>query len=136
MLVDPSFDGTHNLNYTQVHNPPLVFNVETDPQETYPVNLAKNLMDMIEKQKAALTFQPNAINPAFGMKWALCCDVSTNCTCKKKCQFIKFKTLKKVSYEFERKLRIFRTPAAARRFVITPTWQPNSKILIGGTGVL
>ena len=77
------FDGTHNLNYTQVHNPPLVFNVETDPQETYPVNLAKTLMDMIEKQKAALTFQPNAINPAFGMKWALCCDVSTNCTCTK-----------------------------------------------------
>jgi hypothetical protein len=69
------------LNYTQWHDPPLIFNVEVDPQETYPVSLPQDVMDMIELQKKELTFMPNAIDPTFGMKWALCCNRNTNCTC-------------------------------------------------------
>ena len=77
------FDGTHKLNYTERHEPPLVFNVETDPQETYPITLPPNVMEIIELQKKAMTFRPNAIDPKFCMKYALCCDIRTNCTCTK-----------------------------------------------------
>ena len=75
------FDGTHKLNYTQRHDPPLIFNVEVDPQETYPVTLPQDVMNMIELQKKELTFIPNAIDPTFDMKYALCCNRKTNCTC-------------------------------------------------------
>ena len=77
------FDGTHDLNYTQRHDPPLVFNVNMDPQETYPVTLPAETMSLIEKQKEALSFHPAAIDPTYGMKWALCCNKHTNCTCNK-----------------------------------------------------
>ena len=53
-----------------------------DPQETYPLTLTNDVMEMIEKQKKEMTFQTTAIDPTFGMKWALCCSKVTNCTCE------------------------------------------------------
>ena len=38
-------------------------------------------LEKIEAEKKRLTFVPNAIDPRFGMEWALCCDMTTNCTC-------------------------------------------------------
>ena len=76
--------GTHTLNATVRHNPPLIFDVEQDPSESYPldvVDIDPLVLLRIEQQKQNLTFQPQAIDPRFVMKWALCCSVATNCTC-------------------------------------------------------
>lgn len=73
--------GTHELNMTVRHDPPLVFDVEMDPAESFPVLLSSEMYGEIERQKKDLTFVPNAIDPRFGMEWALCCDRVTNCTC-------------------------------------------------------
>jgi hypothetical protein len=72
------------LNYTVRHDPPLIYDVDVDPSESYniPYNEMNNsLLNMIIEQKKSLTFRANSIDPRFGMKWALCCDTKTNCTC-------------------------------------------------------
>ena len=73
--------GTHLLNQTMRHDPPLVFDVDSDPAEAFALTLSKEMLEKIEAEKKRLTFIPNAIDPRFGMEWALCCDRTTNCTC-------------------------------------------------------
>ena len=74
--------GSHQLNSTVRHDPPLVFDIEMDPGEAFPVLLDPLTMKKIQAQRKMKTFVPNAIDPTFGMEWALCCDRATNCTCK------------------------------------------------------
>ena len=78
--------GSHTLNHTVFHDPPLVFDVEQDPSEAYPLSpseLPAGLIDTVnEARKAHVeSFRIRAIDPRFGMKWALCCDRASNCTC-------------------------------------------------------
>ena len=78
--------GSHALNHTVFHDPPLVFDVEQDPSEAYPLSpseLPAGLIDTVnEARKAHVeSFRIRAIDPRFGMKWALCCDRASNCTC-------------------------------------------------------
>jgi arylsulfatase A len=80
--------GSHTLNHTVVHDPPLVFDVEQDPSEAYPLSeksgeLPAGLIDRVNRARKAHvdSFTTRAIDPRFGMQWALCCDRATNCTC-------------------------------------------------------
>ena len=77
--------GTHNLSNVVRHDPPLFFDVEQDPSESFLIqatDIAPEVWKMVQEQKKQLTFVPNAIDPRFGMQWALCCSVKTNCTCQ------------------------------------------------------
>ena len=80
--------GSHVLNQTTVHDPPLVFDVEQDPSEAYPLSeesgeLPSGLINRVSEARQAHmnSFKIKAIDPRFGMQWALCCDRATNCTC-------------------------------------------------------
>ena len=78
--------GSHTLQQTEYHNPPLVFDIEQDPSEAYPLSASELPSGLIDKVNAARkahveSVQIKAIDPRFGMKWALCCDRASNCTC-------------------------------------------------------
>lgn len=78
--------GTHYMNVTE-HDPPLVFDVQSDPAERYPLNVTSDLPDgvleIVEKQRADLIASTpiRHIDPRFGHEWALCCDWASNCSC-------------------------------------------------------
>ena len=73
--------------------PPLVFDVEADPAEAWPLDPPpEGLLAALADAKAAYEAQlaPTAIDPTFGYEWALCCGVgctpnedgSCECTCE------------------------------------------------------
>ena len=60
------------------HDPPLVFNVDADPAEAFPIaaeDLPPGTLDNFASAKAAYEagLAPTAIDPAWGYEWALCC---------------------------------------------------------------
>ena len=60
------------------HDPPLVFNVDADPAEAFPIaaeDLPPGTLDNFASAKAAYEagLAPTAIDPTWGYEWALCC---------------------------------------------------------------
>ena len=73
------------------HDPPLVFHVEEDPSEAYPLGPADLPAGFYERVATALAaekraLRPRAIDPAWGYPWALCCGYGCvppcQCTCE------------------------------------------------------
>ena len=72
------------------HDPPLVFDVDADPAEAFPVaadDLPPGALDAFASAKAAYEAQlaPTAIDPAWGYEWALCCGYGCemdDCECE------------------------------------------------------
>jgi arylsulfatase A-like enzyme len=71
-----------------LHDPPLVFDVEADPSEAFPLSdtvLPAGLLTRLGqgKAKAESLLQPTSISPAWGYAHALCCGIGCTapCTC-------------------------------------------------------
>ena len=73
------------------HDPPIVFDVEADPAEMYPLDPALDFLEAVAFAKAEYeaNLTPSAIDPTYGYEWALCCGIgctpneegSCECTC-------------------------------------------------------
>ena len=73
------------------HDPPIVFDVEVDPSEAFPLEeLPDGLLHNLTHEKSLYEAQlePIAIDPAYGYEWALCCgigctpDEDGSCACE------------------------------------------------------
>jgi len=68
------------------HDPPLLFNVEVDPSEEWPLPADQN-QDLIQKIKNAVAEHEKNVIPgkdqisAHNMEYAICCDKSNGCVC-------------------------------------------------------
>ena len=75
------------------HDPPLIFDVEADPSENFPLTpeqLPPGLLARLAADKAAAdkTMVLRSIDMRFGFEWALCCGVGCserNGTCSCRC---------------------------------------------------
>ena len=73
------------------HSPPLVFDVEADPEEAFPLppaSLPPALLAELAKRKAAYESQltPTAITSKWGYEYALCCGVGCTPPCVCQCK--------------------------------------------------
>ena len=70
------------------HDPPLVFDVEADPSEAYPLSEADGTLPagtvaaiLAHKADAEASLFVRSINMTFGDQWALCCSWATQPPC-------------------------------------------------------
>ena len=68
------------------HDPPLIFAIDSDPSEAYPLTRGGAVRPMVqqaEQLKAAYEagLVPRAIDARFGFEWALCCGVGCKAPC-------------------------------------------------------
>eukprot|EP01120_Amphizonella_sp_Union-15-10_P016758 TRINITY_DN9023_c0_g1_i1.p1 TRINITY_DN9023_c0_g1~~TRINITY_DN9023_c0_g1_i1.p1 ORF type:complete len:541 (+),score=80.30 TRINITY_DN9023_c0_g1_i1:52-1623(+) len=72
---------------TVVHNPPLLFNVQQDPSEAYPLDPSqyKDLLNILinAKNEWVKDFVFGHIPQGSGMEYAVCCNRSNGCVCNK-----------------------------------------------------
>ena len=70
------------------HDPPLLFDVDADPSEAFPLtDVPADTYELFAAKKKAYErdLVPIAIDPTFGYEYALCCGYGCdpdNCTCE------------------------------------------------------
>jgi len=69
------------------HDPPLLFNVEVDPEERYPLDPSKNkdilsIFDAaVQNHKSTMVFALDQVGRGTNHSLAICCNEVTNCVC-------------------------------------------------------
>jgi len=69
------------------HNPPLLFEIDVDPSEQYPLDVSgyKNVLiafeEAVKQHNSTMVFAVDQVGRGNDTKLAVCCDQTTDCVC-------------------------------------------------------